>query len=109
MTQTAPTENEVLPHPDDLRLAAGTLSLLANSSRLEILCHLSRQGELSVGDIGARVRLSQSALSQHLAKLRTAGLVKSRRKSRSILYRIARADVDCILRVLHELYCGRRL
>lgn len=99
--------SDFLPRPADLRTAAGTLSLLSHPARLEVLCHLSREGELSAGEIVARVRLSQSALSQHLAKLRTAGLLERRRSGQSIIYRIARRDIDRILGLLHELYCAK--
>ena len=64
---------------------AGILSLLGNAKRLAIMCHLA-EGELSVGAIAERVQLSQSALSQHLAKLRERGLVETRRERQLIYY-----------------------
>jgi DNA-binding transcriptional ArsR family regulator len=59
--------------------AAGLLKLLANENRLLILCRLVIAGEMSVGDLAEAVELSQSALSQHLAKMREDGLVATRR------------------------------
>ena len=97
---------DFLPRREDLHEASSTLSLLSNPARLEILCHLSRHGELSVGEIGTRMDLSQSSLSQHLAKLRKARLVERRRDRQTQHYRIARADVGRILDLMHELYCG---
>lgn len=94
-----------LPRRKDLATAANVLSLLSHPQRLEILCHLSTSPELSAGEIVERIGLSQSATSQHLARLRKIGLLETRRESQSIYYRIARKDVGRILEVLHDLYC----
>ena len=59
--------------------AASLLRALGNEQRLLILCHLAAQGELSVTAIGERMSLSQSALSQHLARLREGGILAFRR------------------------------
>lgn len=80
------------------------LKHLAHESRLLILCMLWEQ-ELSVGEINARVTLSQSALSQHLALLRDEGLVSSRRQSQNIYYKLADPRAARILALLHALYC----
>ncbi len=66
--------------------AAEMLRLLANENRLLILCHLAMEKEIAVGGLAAAVRLSQSALSQHLAKLRNLGLVETRRDRQTIYY-----------------------
>mgnify|MGYP006270368585 CR=1 FL=1 len=86
-------------------MAADVLARLSNPRRLEILCHLSAEGELSAGEIVRRIDLSQSAASQHLARLREIGLLETRREGQTIHYRIARDDVGQILEVLHRLYC----
>lgn len=52
------------------------------------------------------VGLSQSALSQHLAKLRSRDLVETRRESQTIFYRIADPGVQKIIGVLYDLYCA---
>ena len=94
-----------LPDKGDLATAANVLSLLSHPQRLEILCHLSASPELSAGEIVRRIGLSQSATSQHLARLRKIGLLETRRESQSVYYRIAREDVGRILELLHDLYC----
>lgn len=69
----------------DTEAAAAFLSLMGNEKRLEIMSHLI-DNELSVGTIAERISLSQSALSQHLAKLRGFGLVETRRDRQTIFY-----------------------
>lgn len=86
---------------------AEILALLGNGKRLAILCHIA-DTELSVGAIAERVELSQSALSQHLAKLRGEKLVAFRRDSQTIWYRIADPKVEELFSTLHRLYCRRR-
>ena len=89
-------------HADE---AARLLKALSNSSRLMVLCSLAK-GELSVGEINARVPLSQSALSQHLAVLRRDGLVHTRRSAQAIFYRLADGPAGQIIETLHEIFCG---
>jgi DNA-binding transcriptional ArsR family regulator len=84
--------------------AAGLLKALGNEQRLLILCSLL-EGPLSVGELNERVELSQSALSQHLALLREAGLVASRRESQSIIYSLPTGPVMQVLAVLQNIYC----
>jgi DNA-binding transcriptional ArsR family regulator len=88
--------------------AAGLMKALGNESRLMILCMLA-DGERSVGDLNETIPLSQSALSQQLARLRQQGLVSTRRESQSIYYSLAEGPADQIIRLLHELYCGTGL
>lgn len=85
--------------------AAGLLAAMANQSRLMILCHLLAE-ELTVGDLAERVGLNQSPLSQHLARLRALGLVKTRREGQSIYYRLASKEVEAVLTTLYGLYCA---
>ncbi len=85
--------------------AARLLRVLANEHRLLILCQLSGRAEMSVGALVAGVGLSQSALSQHLARLRAEGLVAFRRDSQTLHYRIADPAVLPVLSVLSDLYC----
>lgn len=99
--------------PDDLlsrfRREAGEatslLKAMASESRLLILCHLAESGELSVGELAERIDLSQSALSQHLAKLRREKLVATRKRSQSVLYRVCDPRAGQLLALLHDLYC----
>lgn len=80
------------------------LKALANEHRLMILCHLT-QGELSVGELNERVLLSQSALSQHLAWLRNAELVDTRKSAQTIYYSINSDEAGRVVGLLHEMYC----
>lgn len=84
--------------------AAALLRLIGNEKRLMVLCQLA-DGELPVGAIQHRIGLSQSALSQHLARLREEGVVATRRESQTIYYRIADHNVMRIIETLAELFC----
>lgn len=84
--------------------AAKLLKDLANDRRLLILCELLK-GERSVGELEPRVGLSQSALSQHLAKLRQGKLVRTRRESQTIYYSLADPGVTKVMGALYEVYC----
>ena len=86
--------------------AAQLLKMLANEKRLLILCFLAVRGEMTVGELVAMVKLSQSALSQHLAKLRADGLVEFRRTSQTLHYRVADERALRLLQVLKDIYCG---
>lgn len=89
VTDSQTTANPMGPLTDAASAAeaARFLKVLANDSRLMVLCSLNDR-ELSVGALQARVPLSQSALSQHLAVLRREGLVATRREAQTIHYRI---------------------
>ncbi len=86
--------------------AAGLLKLLGNEKRLLIMCHLATRGEMTAGDLADAVRLSQSALSQHLAKLRADGIVAFRRASQTIHYRVADKSALRVLTLLRDIYGG---
>jgi len=85
--------------------AAGLMKALGNESRLMILCSLAA-GERSVGDLNVIVPLSQSALSQQLARLRQQGLVQTRRESQTIFYSLSPGPADRVINLLHDIYCG---
>ncbi len=87
---------------------AGVLRALANERRLLILCRLVECGEANVNALAETVGLSQSALSQHLAKMREEGLVAFRRESQTLWYRIADPRIEELLATLHALYCRPR-
>lgn len=84
--------------------ASELLKAMSNPFRLRILCQLLG-GEMSVGDLQPLVGLSQSALSQHLAKLRAIDLVGTRRDKQTIYYRIDHPAVKQIIQVLADFYC----
>ena len=86
--------------------AAAMMAALSHEARLRVLCDLVG-GERMAGELVQRSGLSQSALSQHLAKLREEGLVATRREGQAIYYRIADSDAARILGVLHDIYCKR--
>jgi DNA-binding transcriptional ArsR family regulator len=86
--------------------AAAMLRSLSHEARLAVLCELAT-GERSAGTLVASSGLSQSALSQHLAKLRDEGLVKTRREGQTIYYALADKKAARLIGVLHEIYCGR--
>ncbi len=86
-----------------IRRASRLLKLMGNERRLTVLCNLA-EGELSVGQLEARVGLSQSALSQHLAKLRRDGLVRTRRHRQTIYYALAGTEAAFLLVALSQLY-----
>ena len=85
--------------------AVSLLKALANEPRLLVLCHLAEGNELSVGDLAHRVSLSQSALSQHLAKLREQKLVTTRKDAQSVFYRVSDPKALQLLSLLHDLFC----
>ena len=83
--------------------AARLLKLLANEQRLKVLCRLS-EGEVSVSELAEYVNLAQSALSQHLAKLRADRLVATRRDGQTIYYRLADPMTEKLIGVLCDMY-----
>lgn len=84
---------------------AGILRALANERRLMVLCELASVGEASVGQLAEVVELSQSALSQHLGKMRDEKLVEFRRDGQTLWYRIADPRIKEVLATLQRLYC----
>lgn len=81
------------------------LRAMANTRRLMVLCKLVEHGEMTVGDLAREVALSQSALSQHLSKMRDENLVTFRRESQTLWYRIADPRTETLLATLYQLYC----
>jgi DNA-binding transcriptional ArsR family regulator len=84
--------------------AADMLKQLSNVNRLMILCTLVN-GERSVGQLLEMTNLSQSALSQHLASLRRAQLVETRRQAQAIFYRLSGTESIQIIGTLKSIYC----
>jgi len=82
------------------------LKILANKNRLMILCSLQDK-EMSVSQLNEAVPLAQSALSQHLAALRKANVVATRRESQTIYYRVIDPNAVQLLSTLYELFCKR--
>lgn len=84
--------------------AAGFLKTLANSNRLVILSRLL-DDEKCVGDLEKNLNISQSALSQHLGRMRAEGLVTTRRESQQIFYRIKDDRVAQMIKLTYDLFC----
>jgi ArsR family transcriptional regulator len=84
---------------------ADLLGALGNERRLMILCKLVERHEATVGSLAEEVGLSQSALSQHLARMRQEGIVAFRRESQTLWYRIADARVETLFETLYGLFC----
>lgn len=96
-----PEPREMARHAEQ---ASGFLKLMANPHRLMILCHLL-DNELSVSGLNSHLPLSQSALSQHLAVLRNAGLVQTRREQQTVFYSLASDQVSAVMSVLYQEFC----
>jgi len=85
--------------------AAGMLKSLSNEKRLMILCKLLETGEMSVLPLAGEVGLGQSALSQHLARMRAEKIVDFRRDGQTLYYRVADPRVARILTALKSIFC----
>ena len=86
--------------------ASGLLKAMSNPVRLLVLCQLA-EGEKSVGELEEVVEVSQSALSQHLALLRSRGLVQFRRQGQTLYYSLAGQEAPALLAALYRIYCGK--
>ena len=82
--------------------AAQWLRALANEHRLLVLCLLLEADEMSVGELQARIALSQS---QHLARMREEGLIAFRREAQTLYYRIEHPEVARLMATLKTLFC----
>jgi DNA-binding transcriptional ArsR family regulator len=88
--------------------AAAMLRAVGNEHRMLVLCLLIDQGEMTVGELLQHVPLSQSALSQHLAKMREEGLVTFRREAQALYYRIDDPKVEQLMATLKAMFCPGR-
>ncbi len=84
--------------------ASSLMKTLGHAGRLMVLCHLADH-EMSVGEIAESLEMSQSALSQHLARMRAEGLVETRRESQTVYYRLADGDARQVIESLYRIYC----
>ena len=99
------TDVELEKLEENARQASALLKAMSNEHRLMILCQLLH-GEKSVGEMEGLIGLSQSALSQHLARLRRDDLVKTRRQAQTIYYSLAGEEASAVINTLYGLYCG---
>jgi DNA-binding transcriptional ArsR family regulator len=86
------------------RCAVKLLKAMSNETRMMILCELLR-GERSVGQLEERILVSQSSLSQHLARLRRYTLVCTRRSGQTIYYSLNGTEVPVMIEALYRLFC----
>ncbi|MHB1103196.1 MAG: ArsR/SmtB family transcription factor [Devosia sp.] len=84
---------------------AGILRALGNDARLLLLCRLAQYGEVTAGSLVGTAGLSQSALSQHLARMREEGIATYRRDGQTLWYRIADPRIEELIAALYELFC----
>lgn len=100
-------EEDVATVERHLTSAVHLLKSLSNVRRLTVICILHNEGEKTVGELEKIVGLSQSALSQHLARLRKDGLVSTRRDAQAIYYKISDTAADKMLECLHDIFCEK--
>jgi DNA-binding transcriptional ArsR family regulator len=89
---------------EKIRSASEGLRALAHEVRLSVLCHLMN-GPLCVQDLMQATGSSQSNLSQHLAKMRMMGLVKTEKEGQRVIYSIASPEIGGLLDALRRMYC----
>lgn len=102
MTTTDIPRSDFTPQAGE---AVSLLKVMANECRLLVLCYLAETGEMSAGELTGRIGLSQSALSQHLARLREEGLVATRKEAQSVFYRVCDPKAEQVLALLHQIFC----
>ncbi len=98
-------DNSLADFEANAKRAADLLKALGNEKRLMILCRLLIAKEMSVMPLAEAVGLSQSALSQHLARMREEGLVDYRRSGQMLFYHITDPNVRRVILVLKSIYC----
>ena len=84
--------------------ASRMMKTLGHSGRLMLLCNLA-EGERSVGDLARDLGMSQSSISQHLMRMRSEGLVETRRESQTVYYRLSGGDVQKVIDALYGIFC----
>ncbi len=102
--KTATTKTSLASMQEHACEASLLMKAMSNEQRLLILCLLV-DGERSVGEMQAEIELSQSALSQHLAVLREAGFVDTRREAQTVSYSLPNGPIKKVMQTLHKIYC----
>lgn len=98
------TAQDMKAMADNASDAAALLKTLGHECRLLIMCNLL-DGEKTVTQLNQQVPLSQSALSQHLARLRNEGLVSIRKEAQMVYYSLRSEKVERVIGLLHDMYC----
>lgn len=81
------------------------LKAIGNDKRLLLLCKIVEHGEVTAGSLVGIAGLSQSAMSQHLSKMRDEGIITFRRDSQTLWYRLSDNRIEELIMTLHRLYC----
>lgn len=100
--------SDIKPFEAKAEQAAALLKIMSNEKRLMILCQLGA-GEKSVFELQQIIGLSQSALSQHLAKLRAHNIVQTRKEAQNVFYVIKDQAVLQVIQTLASIYCPELL
>lgn len=89
--------------------AVGLLKLLSHPVRLSILCNLLHHGEMNVGEIveAESGAAGQSQISQFLGKMKSEGLVNSRKQGQTVYYFLSSPEAEKVVKALYSIYCGR--
>lgn len=95
--------NLLLKHKERIEKIANIFKALGNPARLCLLEKLVIEGEKSVSDISECMELSQPAISQHLAKLKSLGLVESRKEDSYVLYSCKRKDMHSLVSLMDKI------
>tara|TARA_B100000686_G_C16664781_1_gene902963 strand:+ start:789 stop:1109 length:321 start_codon:yes stop_codon:yes gene_type:complete len=90
---------------DNAKKASKFLKVVANENRLVILCALA-EGEKNVGELEEILAIRQPTLSQQLSRLRNENLVRTRRESKQIYYRIASDEAIELIGLMYDLFCS---
>ncbi len=98
-------KNDIAALQESAKKATVLLRALGNENRLRILCLLAQHGELSPSEMQPLVGLGQSALSQHLMRMREEGIIAYQREAQTLYYRIVSADAKKIMETLKNIYC----
>ena len=85
--------------------ASDMLKLLGHPHRLMVLCEL-KMGERSVSELAKRVGVSQSPLSQHLARMRYENVVEPRRDGQTVYYSLKKGEASLLIESLYEIFCA---
>ncbi len=98
------TDETLSDMKDSAARAAAFLKALAHEGRLMILCHLG-EGEKSVSELERLLDTRQAAVSQMLARLRSEGLVSTRREGKTIYYSLQDGNTAQMIGLLYDLFC----
>ena len=102
----SPSDGQSFPEEMLAKAAETTLFLksLSHPARLVVLCKLA-EGPAVVSDLSSMLSLPQAEVSKQLARLRSDGLVRTRRDGRNVFYSLSDERTGRVVRVLHTEFC----